>query len=59
MKEAQARPSEMLDDILMPKPRLLRESSKKFGHSFWLYGLNLLLMKRRDKTRAERAVTYY
>ena len=27
MKEAQARPSEMLDDILMPKPRLLREKA--------------------------------
>ena len=27
VKEAQARPSEMLDDILMPKPRLLREKA--------------------------------
>ena len=27
VKEVQARPSEMLDDILMPKPRLLREKA--------------------------------
>ena len=27
VKEAQARPSEMLDDIPMPKPRLLREKA--------------------------------
>ena len=46
MKEAQARPSEMLDDILMPKPRLLREKHKNSDTFLLLYGLNLLLTEK-------------
>lgn len=47
MKEAQARPSEMLDDILMPKTQTAeRKSIKNSDTALRLYGLNLLLTEK-------------